>query len=277
MSTFARILVGIDGTDWGFEALRQALLLFPRRDFGCSGGDRTRHRSRNPRRLPRRLFRRVAHEGGGGSARRCGEDHRQSSGKRSRRAWQDGRRASAGARRVACHARCTRRQTEQPVLGIMLGDTGTELLHDAVCSVLLARPTREEIVATSQNRRRARQLEPRHSRRYIRQTSWPADSTVRSRWCLRRAGSRSIATPRGRIEFRAGIARMRPTHSSSGRTPPTSSSSDHAVCTVSAHSEASVSASHTRRTARCLSSRARASARCLKPHRIRESRHGRYG
>ena len=29
MSVFARIVVGVDGTDWGFEALRQALLLAP--------------------------------------------------------------------------------------------------------------------------------------------------------------------------------------------------------------------------------------------------------
>ena len=29
MSVFSRILVGVDGTDWGFEALRQALVLTP--------------------------------------------------------------------------------------------------------------------------------------------------------------------------------------------------------------------------------------------------------
>jgi nucleotide-binding universal stress UspA family protein len=29
MEVFARITVGVDGTDWGFEALRQALLLAP--------------------------------------------------------------------------------------------------------------------------------------------------------------------------------------------------------------------------------------------------------
>jgi hypothetical protein len=29
MGVFARIVVGVDGTDWGFEALRQALLLAP--------------------------------------------------------------------------------------------------------------------------------------------------------------------------------------------------------------------------------------------------------
>ena len=27
---FARIVVGVDGTDWGFEALRQALVLAPK-------------------------------------------------------------------------------------------------------------------------------------------------------------------------------------------------------------------------------------------------------
>jgi nucleotide-binding universal stress UspA family protein len=27
VSVFGRILVGVDGTDWGFEALRQALVL----------------------------------------------------------------------------------------------------------------------------------------------------------------------------------------------------------------------------------------------------------
>ena len=30
MTVFARIVVGVDGTDWGFEALRQALLLAPK-------------------------------------------------------------------------------------------------------------------------------------------------------------------------------------------------------------------------------------------------------
>jgi hypothetical protein len=29
MGVFARIIVGVDGTDWGFETLRQALLLAP--------------------------------------------------------------------------------------------------------------------------------------------------------------------------------------------------------------------------------------------------------
>jgi nucleotide-binding universal stress UspA family protein len=29
VAVFARIIVGVDGTDWGFEALRQALLLAP--------------------------------------------------------------------------------------------------------------------------------------------------------------------------------------------------------------------------------------------------------
>jgi hypothetical protein len=32
MSVFARIVVGVDGTNWGFEALRQALVLAPEKD-----------------------------------------------------------------------------------------------------------------------------------------------------------------------------------------------------------------------------------------------------
>ena len=137
-------------------------------------------------------------------------------------------------------------------LGIMLGDTGTELLHDAVCSVLLARPTREE---TWRPRRIVVGLD---SSGYALAALSTADelagnSAAPSKWCLRPAGMGSTATSPGRIEFRAGIPRMRPTHSSSGLTPPTSSSSDHAVCTVSAHWAASVSASHTRLTARCSS------------------------
>lgn len=43
-------------------------------------------------------------------------------------------------------------------------------------------------------------------RRYVRQTSWPADLTVRSRWCLQRAGNRSIATLRHRNTERRGVA-----------------------------------------------------------------------
>jgi hypothetical protein len=29
MELFAQVVVGVDGTEWGFEALRQALLLAP--------------------------------------------------------------------------------------------------------------------------------------------------------------------------------------------------------------------------------------------------------
>jgi hypothetical protein len=32
MTVFARIVVGVDGTDWGFEALRQALVLAPKKN-----------------------------------------------------------------------------------------------------------------------------------------------------------------------------------------------------------------------------------------------------
>ena len=56
------------------------------------------------------------------------------------RARQAGGRAPARTRRVAGHANRARRQTEQPLSRNPARRHGTELVHDAACSVLLACP-----------------------------------------------------------------------------------------------------------------------------------------
>ncbi len=109
-------------------------------------------------------------------------------------------------------------------------------------------------MATSQNRGRARRLEPRHGgatcgRRAGRQTRRFGRGGVCNGREIDRS-RRDVGGPSSEL----GSRRTRFMHSSSGRARPTSWSSAHAVSMVSAPSEASVSESHTRRTAPCLSS-----------------------
>jgi len=140
VTVFDRVLVGVDGTEWGFEALRQALVLAPEgseihavtacdtgaavrtgfeaahwtaileeeaaaaRDAAAAIlGDRPRSEVRVVGGDPLRVLRRA--------------------------------RERIGATVVALGGRESSR-----FLGIMLGDTATELLHDGACSVLVARP-----------------------------------------------------------------------------------------------------------------------------------------
>jgi nucleotide-binding universal stress UspA family protein len=143
MAIFARLVVGVDGTDWGFEALRQALALAPadsrveavtaldtspaaRTGFEAAHwvdvlseeareardtaatilGDRAGSSARIVRGTPLRVLRQARDEG--------------------------------DATLLALGARHSSR-----FLGIMLGDTASELVHDGSCSVLLARPQPE--------------------------------------------------------------------------------------------------------------------------------------
>jgi nucleotide-binding universal stress UspA family protein len=143
MAVFARVIVGVDGTDWGFEALRQALTLAPadsrveavtaldtspaaRTGFDAAHwvdvlseeakeardaaatilGDRAGSSARIVRGTPLHVLRQARDE--------------------------------ADATLLALGARHSSR-----FLGIMLGDTASELVHDGACSALLARPQRE--------------------------------------------------------------------------------------------------------------------------------------
>jgi nucleotide-binding universal stress UspA family protein len=141
VSIFARILVGVDGTEWGFEALRQALLLAPRESPvlkavtaldtapAVRAGVQAAHFAE--------LLAAEADAARDASeaiiAGRAGCDARVGRGKpvavlRRERDELQATLLALGGRRSS------------RFLGIMLGDTGTELVHDAACSVLLAYP-----------------------------------------------------------------------------------------------------------------------------------------
>jgi nucleotide-binding universal stress UspA family protein len=141
MSVFARIVVGVDGTDWGFEALRQALVLAPKENpvlravtavdtapaihtgFHASHlADLLANEAEEARDAADTII--------GG---RKGCSARVMRGKpvdvlRSERDELQATLVALGGRRSS------------RFLGIMLGDTGTELVHDAACSILLACP-----------------------------------------------------------------------------------------------------------------------------------------
>jgi nucleotide-binding universal stress UspA family protein len=146
MAVFARVVVGVDGTDWGFEALRQALALAPAED---SRLDAVTALHTSP-------AARTGFEAG------HWVDVLTSEAEEAREAAETMLRD-----RAACSARVVRgtplhvlRQARDEAratllalgarrssrfLGIMLGDTASELLHDGACSVLLARPPHEGV------------------------------------------------------------------------------------------------------------------------------------
>ena len=163
MAVFARVIVGVDGTDWGFEALRQALTLAPadsrveavtaldtspaaRTGFDAAHwvdvlseeakeardaaatilGDRAGSSARIARGTPLHVLRQARDE--------------------------------ADATLLALGARHSSR-----FLGIMLGDTASELVHDGACSALLARPQRRRVAAAT-HRARPRRLSGRARR-----------------------------------------------------------------------------------------------------------------
>lgn len=143
MGAFARIVVGVDGTDWGFIALRQALLVSPAEasvvqaltaldtapaiHAGIQAGYFTE------------LLTKEAEE-----ARDAAEkiiDGRSGSARVVRGKTVDVLRQAREELHATVVALGARRSSR--LLGIMLGDTSTQLVHDAVCSVLLARPAHE--------------------------------------------------------------------------------------------------------------------------------------
>ena len=144
MAIFARVVVGVDGTDWGFEALRQALALAPAEDarveavtaLDTSPAARTGFEAAHwvdvlseEAKEARDAAATILDDRAGSSARIVRGTPLQVL----RHA-----RDEADATLLALGARHSSR-----FLGIMLGDTASELLHDGSCSVLLARPQRE--------------------------------------------------------------------------------------------------------------------------------------
>ena len=137
-----RILVGVDGTDWGFEALRQALLLAPKEDPvvhavtaldtapAIHTGFQAGHFSEllaNEAEEARQAAETIIGSREGFSARVV------------RGKPVDVLRRERDELHATLLALGGRRSSR--FLGIMLGETGTELVHDAACSVLLAYPT----------------------------------------------------------------------------------------------------------------------------------------
>jgi nucleotide-binding universal stress UspA family protein len=145
MGIFARSVVGVDGTNWGFEALRQTLVLTPvdaavhavtaldTRPAIHTGFD-ARHWAEVLTREAEETRAEAAAllgERAGGSAEIVGGNPLSAL----RRARDDD-----DATLLALGGRHSSR-----FLGILLGDTVTELLHDAACSTLVARPREDDV------------------------------------------------------------------------------------------------------------------------------------
>jgi len=140
MDAFARVVVGVDGTDWGFEALRQTLALAP--TSGSVGHIVTVLDSGPAARLGFDadywvgMLEAEAAEAKEQAVRMLGGrpwDARIVAGKPLHvlRRTRDEEQATL----VAIGARHSSR-----FLGVLLGDTASELVHDGACSMLLARP-----------------------------------------------------------------------------------------------------------------------------------------
>jgi nucleotide-binding universal stress UspA family protein len=141
MTVVARVVVGVDGTDWGFEALRQALVLAPNENpvvhavtaLDTAPAIRTGLQAAHFA----ELLSNEAEE-----ARDTAEtiiDGRPGCSARVMRGKPvDVLRRERDELEATLVALGGRRSSR--FLGIMLGDTGTELVHDAACSVLLACP-----------------------------------------------------------------------------------------------------------------------------------------
>jgi nucleotide-binding universal stress UspA family protein len=141
VDVFARVVVGADGTEWGHEALRQTLALAPpgavvqavtalhTRPAARTGFDAARWVH-----ILTEEAERARDEAAEMLAGRAGSTARVERGEPLRvlRAARD----EASATLLALGGRHSSR-----FVGIMLGDTSSELLHDGKCSVLIARPS----------------------------------------------------------------------------------------------------------------------------------------
>ena len=143
MSLFERIVVGVDGTDWGFEALRQALLLGSHENsvlHAVTALDAAPaiHTGLHAARFAELLTGEA--EEARGTAEAIISD-RAGTARVVRGKPVDVLRRERDEFQATLVALGGRRSSR--FLGIMLGDTGTELLHDAACSALLAYPAND--------------------------------------------------------------------------------------------------------------------------------------
>jgi nucleotide-binding universal stress UspA family protein len=141
MTLFARIVVGVDGTDWGFEALRQALVLAPKEDAivrAVTALDTAPaiHTGFHAAQFAELLEDEAEEARGMAEAIIGGQAGCTTHVVRGKPV--DVLRRERDELRATLVALGGRRSSR--FLGIMLGDTGTELVHDAACSVLLACP-----------------------------------------------------------------------------------------------------------------------------------------
>ena len=141
MAVFARIVVGIDGTEWGFDALRQTLALAPRE--GSSVDAVTALDTAPAARAgfdARRWVDILTEEAttARDTAARILDDRRGSTARVVRGRPVDVLRRACEEANATLLALGGRKSSR--FLGIVLGDTVTELVHDGTCSVLLARP-----------------------------------------------------------------------------------------------------------------------------------------
>jgi len=143
VDVFARVAVGVDGTEWGFEALHQALALAePSASIQAVTALDTRQAALAGFEAGRWVdileaeAARAAAEAAVMLAGRDGSDARvvRADAVRALRQVRD----EMDATLLALGGRHSSR-----FLGIMLGGTSTELLHDGRCSLLLARPSRD--------------------------------------------------------------------------------------------------------------------------------------
>ena len=139
MTMFARIVVGVDGTEWGFEALRQALVLAPKVEpvvhaiiaLDTAPAIHTGFQAGHFAELLANEAEKARHAAETIIDTREGVSARVVRGKPV-----DVLRRERDELKATLLALGGRRSSR--FLGIMLGDTGTELVHDAACSILLA-------------------------------------------------------------------------------------------------------------------------------------------
>jgi nucleotide-binding universal stress UspA family protein len=144
MSVFSRIVVGVDGTNWGFEALRQALLLAPQETSTVTAVTALDtapaiHGGFQAAQFMELLEQEAAEARSSAEAIIAGPPGATARVVRGKPV--DVLRHERDELQATLMALGGRRSSR--FLGIMLGDTGSQLLHDAVCSVLLACPADE--------------------------------------------------------------------------------------------------------------------------------------
>ena len=188
MTAFARIVVGVDGTDWGFEALRQALVLAPTEDpvvravtaLDTAPAIHTGFRAAHFAKLLDQEARAARDAAEAIIGNRPGCSARVVRGKAV-----DVLRRERDELQATLLALGGRRSSR--FLGIMLGDTGTALVHDAACSPSspVPRATARGGPARSSSGSTAR---PMPGALFGWQTKSRARSAARSRWSPRPAG-----------------------------------------------------------------------------------------